>query len=355
MADAPFGKLKNILPSLVQKKDDAELEDLPEDEDNSRGETINKKQHDVLLQLNIPAQTQLDAKILTPTKVKKVGFHVTDEGGYSFAEVEEFHAQVVNTVGWFADKLFERDSDVRKLATEVDKYITDFQNMKLDIELLENAAASNAVNQDVSLIDDLENRNTALERENSKLRSQNELLKAQIKELQQSATQEESQVPNTSGGLSNAERQHLEQLEAWAAEVQVLYAEMEEALEAAQNDNATLIERVGALEAQLAESTVSDEIMEQIAQLTQKIEESDAAYAELSARYSELDDFATKAEEYGKEMEAYAQTIADELERLQQEQQSTPEEPEAEQAPAPTPIEKKPAYRLPEGVSLDDL
>ena len=355
MADAPFGKLKNMLPSLVHKKDDPELEDLPEDEDNSRGETINKKQHDVLLQLNIPAQTQLDAKILTPTKVKKVGFHTSDEAGYSFSEVEEFHAQVVNTVGWFADKLFERDSDVRKLATEVDKYITDFQNMKLDIELLENTAAANAVNHDPALLDSLENKNSALERENAKLKSQNELLKAQLQELQQSAKQEESQVPNTSGGISNAERQHLEEMEAWAAEVQVLYANMEEALETAQNDNAELAQRVEALEQQVADTTVSDEVMEQIAELTRKLEESEAAYAELSARYTELDEFATSAENYGKEMEAYAQTIAEELERLQEAQNSVPEEPEYEQAPAPQPIQEKPAYRLPEGVSLDDL
>lgn len=352
MADAPFGKLKNMLPSLAHKKEDPEIEDFSDEEDNSRGEIVNKKQHDVLLQLNIPSQTQLDAKILTPTKVKKVGFHTSEEGGYAFGEVEEFHQQVVKTVGWFADALFKRDNDVRTLATEVDKYITDFQNMKMDIELLENNAAANAINSDTSEVAELEDKLFKAERENTTLKAQNELLKAQIEELQHSNTQEEIQVPNTSGSLNNAEREHLEQMEAWAAQVQVLYTDMEEALENAQSENAELTEKVNAL---INQPSVPAEILEQIDELNSKLEEITAAYNELQERFIAMEEYANSAEQYSKEMQEYAQGLVEELERLQEGQEADPDEPEYEQATAPAPIEDKPSYRLPDGVSLDDL
>lgn len=357
MADAPFGKLKNMIPSLVHKKDGSDADENA-NEDNSRGQKVSKKQHDVLAQLSIRPQTALDAKILTPSKVKNVGFHTTEEGGYAFKEVEEFHELVTRTVEWYADKLFERDSDVRTLATEVDKYITDFQNMKFEIELLESsAAAANAIDHDEEKIDRLEEKILKLERENSSLRSQNELLKTQLNEAKTVDRKEETQV--ATGDLSNAEREHLQEMEAWAAEVTVLYDQMEVALEKAHADNELLHNRVEELTTRLAEASGNEEIAAKVEEISQRLTEREEAYAALQEQYSELEKYVAEADEYTKEMEQYSQGLAEALEAMQAEVASADSVPELQEAvqhvPEPEEEPAKPAYRLPPGVSLDDL
>lgn len=376
MADAPFGKLKNMLPSLGQKKDDIDSDDQFVDEDNSRGEKVSKKQHDVLAQLSIRPQTELDARILTPSKIKNVGFHTSEEGGYSFKEVEEFHELVVKTVGWYADKLFERDSDVRTLATEVDKYITDFQNMKFEIELLESTVASQDVDQDAEAkIDSLEEKILRLERENSSLKSQNELLKTKLEEAQAGDRKEEPKV--STGGLNNAEREHLQEMEAWAAEVTVLYDQMEQALAETQEQNAELREYVEALSAQAQDTSANEEVQAQLAEITAQLSQKDAEFEELSqiladknAEYEELkkqfEDYVAETEQYNQEMEAYTKGLAEAYEALQEEvaaaetlpeaQELVHEAPEPEPAPAPAPAPTlESQYRLPPGVNPDDL
>jgi chromosome segregation ATPase len=357
VADAPFGKLKNMLPSLGHKKDDHEAKDQPMDEDNSRGEKVSKKQHDVLAQLSIRSQTELDAKILTPSKVKNVGFHTTEEGGYAFKEVEEFHELVVRTVDWYADKLFERDSDVRTLATEVDKYITDFQNMKFEIELLQSSAAANAIDQDESKIDSLEEKILKLERENAHLKSQNELLKTKLNEVQSLDRKEETQV--ATGGLNNTEREHLEQMEEWAAQVTVLYDQMETSLAETQEQNDALQAEVSALAAKVNDTSGSEELQVTIAELQAQLEASNASYTELQEQFAALEGYVAEAEKYSKDMEEYAQGLAEALETLQAEVASAESVPAlqeaAQHAPEPEPEPAAPAYRLPPGVSLDDL
>jgi hypothetical protein len=376
VADAPFGKLKNMLPSLGQKKDGTEVDDQYAPEDNSRGEKVSKKQHDVLAQLSIRPQTELDARILTPSKIKNVGFHTSEEGGYSFKEVEEFHELVVKTVGWYADKLFERDSDVRTLATEVDKYITDFQNMKFEIELLESTVASQDVDQDAeSKIDSLEEKILRLERENSSLKSQNELLKTKLEEAQSVDRKEEPTV--TTGGLSNAEREHLQQMEEWAAQVTVLYDQMEQSLAETQEQNSELLEHVEALSAQIQDSTGTEEIQAQLDALAEQLNVKNAEYealvqqfAEKAAEYDALkeqfDNYVSETEQYNQEMEEYTKGLAEAYEALQEEvaaaqtlpeaQEVAHEAPEPEPAPVPAPAPSlEDRYRLPPGVSEDDL
>lgn len=359
MADAPFGKLKNMLPSLGHKKDDVDIDESSMAEDNSRGEKISKKQHDVLAQLSIKAQTELDAKILTPSKVKNVGFHTTEEGGYSFKEVEDFHELVVKTVDWYADKLFERDSDVRTLATEVDKYITDFQNMKFEIEILESSVAANSIDQDDSRIDTLEEKVLKLERENAHLKSQNELLKTKLNEVQSLDRKEEPQV--ASGGLNDTEREHLEQMEEWAQQVTVLYDQMETSLAETQEQNESLRTQVEALALQVENASGSADQEAQVAELTSQLEETRAAYLQLQEQFTALETYVAEAEKYSKEMDEYSQELAAALEALQAEVASAESVPQLQEAaqhvpePSPEPTPAAPAYRLPPGVSLDDL
>lgn len=376
MADAPFGKLKNMLPSLGQKKDGTEVDDQYTPEDNSRGEKVSKKQHDVLAQLSIRPQTELDARILTPSKIKNVGFHTSEEGGYSFKEVEEFHELVVKTVGWYADKLFERDSDVRTLATEVDKYITDFQNMKFEIELLESTVASQDVDQDAEAkIDSLEEKILRLERENSSLKSQNELLKTKLEEAQSVDRKEEPTV--TTGGLSNAEREHLQQMEEWAAQVTVLYDQMEQSLAETQEQNSELLAHVEALSAQIQDSTGTEEIQAQLDALAEQLQVKTGEYEELAQQFAQkaaeydalkeqFDNYVSETEQYNQEMEEYTKGLTEAYEALQEEvaaaqtlpeaQEVVHESPEPEPAPVPAPAPSlEDRYRLPPGVSEDDL
>lgn len=354
MADAPFGKFKNILPNLGSKKEDTTPEENFEGEDNSRGQKVSKKQHDVLIQLNIKAQTELDGKVLTPSKVKTVGFHTSEEGGYSFKEVEEFHELAVKTVDWYANKLFERDNDVRKLATEVDKYITDFQNMKIEIELLTSEVDSMTVDQDsISKIDTLEEKILRLERENATLKSQNALLKSQPSENKESPKKEESPV---NGALNNTERTHLEELESWAAEVTVMYDQMERNLTASNSQIAELQGNINYLNEQVKNNSGNEELELHIAELTTNLAQVQEAYNTLSDSYTDLEDkfgkleaYATEAENYSKEMDAYAKQLLEQIESMSA--GSVQEYEPVEEAVVPT----GPAYNIPEGVSLDDL
>lgn len=391
MVEASLGRLRKLIPSVGQNKNASVPEEDFEDEDNSRGETVSKKQHDVLVQLSIAPQTMLDSRVLTPTKVKRVGFHVSETEGYSFKEVEDYHNDVTKSIEWYANKLYERDRDVHKLATEVDKYITDYQNMKLDITLLEAEQESReALGDEAERIQRLEDTIARLERDNNTLKSQNALLTARLAEKTPEDTKEETAVP-TNGPLTNAEREHLNNLEAWAEEVNVMYDQMETDLAASQEQQRAMQEQLDALTEQVNNAPDAEALQGEIASLQAQLTEQQEAYNELHEKFVELEKYSEEADEYTKKMEEYTKALEEQLETANQElaqteasleealasqsevyeeeaveEQEVPQQPTTtrfREVPAPTQYSepepaKKPEempYRLPAGVTLDDL
>lgn len=130
MADLPI--INNLRDKLIPGRNHDEDDDF--DGNNAEGDS---PEHDVLEQYRIPLNTELGDDVLTPSKLSKVKFGVTQPKGFSFKQVEVFHTEVSKSVQWYIQALEKRDRDVHKLATEVDKYKTDVQNARFQLEVLQ--------------------------------------------------------------------------------------------------------------------------------------------------------------------------------------------------------------------------
>lgn len=101
--------------------------------------------NDVLRQFRISPETELSDEILTPSKIAKVRFRESSPKGFSFTDVEQFHRDVAMSLQWYIKTLEQRDKDVHRLATEIDKYITDYQNLRFEIEVLQSSGGQAVV------------------------------------------------------------------------------------------------------------------------------------------------------------------------------------------------------------------
>jgi chromosome segregation ATPase len=104
--------------------------------------------NDVLRQFRIKPETELNDDILTPSKIAKVRFRESSPKGFSFTDVEQFHNDVSRSLQWYIKALEQRDKDVHRLATEIDKYITDYQNLRFEIEVLQSSGGQAVVDGD---------------------------------------------------------------------------------------------------------------------------------------------------------------------------------------------------------------
>ncbi|HSN66898.1 MAG TPA: hypothetical protein VLS94_09665 [Fusibacter sp.] len=101
--------------------------------------------NDVLRQFRIKPETELNEDILTPSKIAKVRFRESSPKGFSYADVEQFHRDVSMSLQWYIKTLEQRDKDIHRLATEIDKYITDYQNLRFEIEVLQSSGGQAVV------------------------------------------------------------------------------------------------------------------------------------------------------------------------------------------------------------------
>lgn len=135
MPDVPlFNAIKEKIIPPTKEVDDEYF--VAEDEE------AQQKSRDVLQRFKINLETELPDAILVPSKLNKVRFTKSRPIGFHFDEVEAFHRDVVKTVSWLIDALQERDRNVHKLATEIDKYISDLQNANLQLQVFTLSAES---------------------------------------------------------------------------------------------------------------------------------------------------------------------------------------------------------------------
>lgn len=329
----PLPTPKKFLPGRLRGRDEEEEFELEEDQDEADlGNT--DAGDDILRQMGIELESTPPDHILTSGAIKGVTIRTYDVGGYVLEDVHQFHERVLETVQWYGKALHQRDMDVHTLATELDRSQTDFLNQKFQLELLRGQSGKALVNEDGSYVTESqlqENPAVALQVAEAKvaeLTRQNEeaqqaitTLTQNLSDFQTYADQMEerqkvleqeierlqglvdagtgeviAEVAPTSpaaeeSGLSDAERQQLEDLIKWAGEVEVEYTRMETRLAEAEAENASL-------KAQRPDTDEIEELRTKVAELTQRVEESKTYSDELDAYVKQLEAHIEELNEY---------------------------------------------------------
>lgn len=214
-----FDKLKDKVTSL---KDGI----TPVDEEYTQTE------QDVLEQFRIPQSIEIPEDVMTTAEVEKIRFPKSKPTGFHPPSVEEFHRQAKASIKFYLAKLEKRDRDIHKLATEVDKYKTDFMNTKYQLELFQGAGGQAMVGENGEYLTegDLGEREKALiEKDNEIVDLQNKIM------LLQADLQRERETSGGGGSLTDEERMELnnyreneENLALWEAQVKDSYSALED-------------------------------------------------------------------------------------------------------------------------------
>lgn len=196
-------------------------------------EEYTQTEQDVLEQFRIPQSIEIPEDVMTTAEVEKIRFPKSKPIGLHPQSVEEFHRQTKASIKFYLAKLEKRDRDVHKLATEVDKYKTDFMNTKYQLELFQGAGGQAMVGENGEYLTegDLgENEKILIEKDNEIVSLQNK-----ITMLQADLHRERENNNGTGGGLSDAERVELQnyrenesQLAQWEAHVKDSYSALED-------------------------------------------------------------------------------------------------------------------------------
>lgn len=244
MADLPI--INNLRDKLIPNRNH-------DDDDSFDGDNTgaDSPEHDVLEQYRIPLNTELGDEILTPSKLSKVKFGVTQPKGFSFKQVEVFHTEVSKSIQWYIQALEKRDRDVHKLATEVDKYKTDVQNARFQLEVLQGMGGQAVVDDSGEYVTEsqmsqdqlnaiaLENRVAELEDELKYERRTNSELQAKLETKPQPAPAPTPVIlpPLSKDVPTNAElaeladlRERQAELDDWEAQVVAEYERIENEL-----------------------------------------------------------------------------------------------------------------------------
>lgn len=109
--------------------------DLITDSNNAMDEAIKPQRSDILELLNIPDNYEVPDNVLLVGDLDRVRFDLAEPRGYSIKMVDDFYDSVYESLKWYRDTLRQRNRDIAKLATQLDKSATDLHNAKLNAEL----------------------------------------------------------------------------------------------------------------------------------------------------------------------------------------------------------------------------
>lgn len=102
---------------------------------DAMGEAIKPQRSDILELLNIPDNYEVPDNVLLVGDLDRVRFDLAEPRGYSIKMVDDFYDSVYESLKWYRDTLRQRNRDIAKLATQLDKSATDLHNAKLNAEL----------------------------------------------------------------------------------------------------------------------------------------------------------------------------------------------------------------------------
>jgi hypothetical protein len=187
---------------------------------------------DILELHNIALQTEPEPNILTAPDVKAVQFRTSTPEGYFFDDVDTWHAQVLKAIAWYTKKLHQRDLDVYNLATEIDKTLTDLTNKKYELELVrgrgqvlvgdsgEYLSADSDAAKVVELTAKIEELEQSIFEDRASANDKIRLLEQSLREAEQHDSSDDS-------GLSDEEVQQFADLREWATQAEIAFNELE--------------------------------------------------------------------------------------------------------------------------------
>lgn len=129
--DVSDDNVSNSANNMVDATTDSEQFD-PND---AMGEAIKPQRSDILELLNIPDNYEVPDNVLLVGDLDRVRFDLAEPRGYSIKMVDDFYDSVYESLKWYRDTLRQRNRDIAKLATQLDKSATDLHNAKLNAEL----------------------------------------------------------------------------------------------------------------------------------------------------------------------------------------------------------------------------
>lgn len=295
-------------PIINNLKDKLKLGNASPNGDN---DDFNDGQTDVLEQFNIPMTIEIPETIMTPNKAGAVKFRYSKPRGFSPSQVEEFYTVVLDSLKFYVRALEKRDKNIHKLATEVDKYKTDFQNTKFQLEMFQGVGKQAVVNDNggylsESQIDEHEREIFAKDGEIQNLR--NELLMARKDNslLQRELSEATSAAPSihSGNGLNDAEREELlafrdaqASLDEWEEAVQSEYANVQEQLAAALAGSPTPGVNQSVVDGYLLRIQELEETSSHLVQLTEQVKNLEGLVEAKESELAEAIDVANEIED----------------------------------------------------------
>lgn len=246
----------------------------------------------IMKNLNIASTLTIPEGVLSNPDVKAMKFRQSEPRGYHMVDVDEASKKIRSSFDWYTQALHQRDLDIHALLTELGKVLADLQNLKFEFEAMKSRGRAivdehgnfASVNSDAARVVELGRKNSelskiledtqmklneamdyivALEEANNSIRSYAEGIKNQLEET---LSDQETNVPAVNTGLGDDEKEHYEALKEWGIEVEKLYEQQEkeleslrEAVEASESKDILirdLLERVSILEGQLESQKV---------------------------------------------------------------------------------------------------
>lgn len=176
------GSKSAFFSKIISKSEGEESPETGEDT------SIPEEKHDVLVRLGISDSTMPGEDVLTPKKLSQVRFNETRPRGFSMKQVEQYHNAVMASTKSMFKIIEQRDRDVVRLATEIDKYIVDLKNKQNELDIYQAVGGVPLKNDDGSYLkkkdaseDDL--RIVKLQQEKTELHRTVDSLKAKVGEL----------------------------------------------------------------------------------------------------------------------------------------------------------------------------
>lgn len=129
------GSKSAFFSKIISKSEGEESPETGEDT------SIPEEKHDVLVRLGISDSTMPGEDVLTPKKLSQVRFNETRPRGFSMKQVEQYHNAVMASTKSMFKIIEQRDRDVVRLATEIDKYIVDLKNKQNELDIYQAVVA----------------------------------------------------------------------------------------------------------------------------------------------------------------------------------------------------------------------
>lgn len=134
-SDANNGVSDDNVSNPANNMTDANTDSEQFDPNDAMGEAIKPQRSDILELLNIPDNYEVPDNVLLVGDLDRVRFDLAEPRGYSIKMVDDFYDSVYESLKWYRDTLRQRNRDIAKLATQLDKSATDLHNAKLNAEL----------------------------------------------------------------------------------------------------------------------------------------------------------------------------------------------------------------------------